>query len=117
MVLRSSPAATVMPIHPLGMLHIPCVAGIASIGVCVGTIVGITCVGNGEANSTANVVGKGDGVGGSEGADVSVNDSEMPPMTSKREMAPIMNPLPIWRRAFIARTPFPLCSMRWEAAH
>jgi len=37
----------------------------------------------------------GDGVGGISGADDSANDSEIPPMTSKREMAPMMNPLPI----------------------
>ena len=57
--------------------------------------------GNGDANSTANVVGMGEGVGGSDGAEVSARDSEMPPITSKSERVPMMNPLPIWRRAFI----------------
>ena len=41
------------------------------------------------------VVGMGDGVCGISGADDSANDNEMPPMTSRREMVPIMNPLPI----------------------
>ena len=51
--------------------------------------------GSGDANSTAKVVGRGEGVGGISGADVSASDREIPPMTSRREMAPIMNPLPI----------------------
>lgn len=116
-VLRSSPTPTVMRFHPLGIAQVPCVALAASARVCVGTDVGMSCVGKAEANSTANVVGKGDGVGGKDGADVSVNESETPPITSKREMAPMMNPLPNWRRAFIFISPFPVYSMRWEAEH
>lgn len=72
-------------------------------------------MGNGEENSTANVVGVEDGVGGRDVAEVSVNDNEMPPITSKREMAPMMNPLPNWRRAFMIRSPFLVCPKRWAA--
>ena len=57
--------------------------------------------GSGEANSTANVVGMEEGVGGEADVDDSVNASEMPPITSRREIAPTMKPLPNWRRAFI----------------
>jgi len=108
-----------MSIHPLGMAQAACTAWVAlatSNGVWVGAAVGIFCVGNGEANSTAKVVGMGDGVGGKDAPDVSVNDSEMPPITSNREMAPMINPLPIWRRAFMFISPFLLFSRRGAAA-
>lgn len=73
-------------------------------------------MGNGEANSTAKVGGMGDGVGGAGGADVSVNDKEMPPMTSIRDRAPMTNPLPNWRRTFMFISPFPSRMMRGEGA-
>jgi hypothetical protein len=92
---------------------IACVVVAIGSSVSVGMAVGISSVGNGEANSTANVVGKGDGVGGRDGVEVSANESEIPPMTSKREIAPIINPLPIWRRVFMIISPHPNCSWRW----
>jgi len=88
-----------MGIHPLGMLQVVGCTGIVGlgrrIGVLVGNAMGRVGDGSGEANSTAKVVGMGEGVGGISGAEVSASDSEMPPMTSRRDMAPMMNPLPI----------------------
>ena len=90
---------TVMGIHPLGMLQVVGCTAIVGLGrrinVLVGTVMGRVEDGSGEANSTTKVVGRGEGVGGISGADVSASDREIPPMTSRREMAPIMNPLPI----------------------
>ena len=43
-------------------------------------------MGKGDANSTENVVEMGDGVGGKVGADVSVNESEMPPNSTYNEV-------------------------------
>ena len=83
-------------------------------GVLVGIAGGRVGEGNGEANSTAKVVGMGEGVGGRDGADVSAKESEMPPMTSRREMVPMMNPLPIWRRAFMVNSPS--LTYLWQSA-
>lgn len=102
-----------MAVQLAGMVHIPWVGLAARARVCVGADVGIACVGNGEAKSTANVVGVEIAVGVKEGADVSVRESEMPPITSKREMAPMMNPLPNWRTAFMGSSPFLVYSKRW----
>lgn len=93
-------ARTVMATQPLGMVH---ETGWASARVAVGVEAagsvgragGNVGEGSGEANSTAKVVGMGEGVDGSGGADDSARDNEMPPMTNKREMTPMMNPLPI----------------------
>jgi len=72
---------------------------IVGLGRRIGVLVGIAGRsvrdGSGDANSTAKVVGMGDGVGGISGADDSANDNEMPPITSRREMAPMIKPLPI----------------------
>lgn len=113
-VLRSSPTPTVMGVQPPGMVQ---AVGVPprSNGVWVGANVGMSCAGNGEENSTANIVGIGDGVNGRDGADVSVKDSEIPPMTSKRDTAAMMNPLPNWRRAFMVRSPIPFRLLPWEA--
>lgn len=73
--------------------------------------------GSGDANSTAKVVGMGEGVGGSDGVDDSASDKEIPPMTNKREMIPMMNPLPIWRRAFMLSSPYPVCLWRSATIH
>ena len=89
-------APTVMRTHPPGMVHVVTdVAVAAGGGVSVGIVVGMFCVGSGDANSTANVVGLRNGVGVGCGADVSANANEMPPMTSMSEIAPMTNPLPI----------------------
>jgi hypothetical protein len=75
------------------------------IGVSVDRASGSVGEGIGEANSTAKVVGMGEGVDGREGADVSARESEIPPMTSRSEIAPMINPLPIWRRTFMVSPP------------
>jgi hypothetical protein len=41
----------------------------------------------------------------------------MPPMTSIRDSVPIMNPLPIWRRAFMINSPYLACSWRSATTH
>jgi len=100
----------VMAIHPAGMVHdVGCANTSVAVGNRVGDSVGVSRKfvgeGSGDANSTAKVVGMGDGVGGISGADDSASDNEMPPMTSRREMAPMIKPLPICRRAFIISSP------------
>jgi hypothetical protein len=108
---------TIMETHPPGMVHEVDGRAVAmDVGVSVGMVVGIFCVGsgNGDANSTAKVVGVENGVGGRDGADVSANANEIPPRTSISEIAPIINPLPIWRRAFIVIPPSLAYSRRWE---
>lgn len=100
---------TVMGIHPVGMLQVVGCTMIVGLGRRIGVLVGIAGRsvrdGSGDANSTAKVVGMGDGVGGISGAVDSASDNEMPPMTSRREMAPMIKPLPICRRAFIISSP------------
>ena len=91
-------ARTVMETHPLGMTQeVGWASAIVGVGVDVSVEVSTNWVGEGrgEAKSTAKVVGMGEGVGGSEGAEVSARDNEMPPMTSKMEITPMINPLPI----------------------
>lgn len=97
---------TVTRTHPAGMVH-DFVGAMVAEGkdVWEGISVGMLCVGNGDANSTANVVGLRNGVGVGAGVDVSAKASEMPPMTSMSEIAPMTNPLPIWRRAFMIIPP------------
>lgn len=78
--------------------------GVMHATVCVTVAVGMggDVVGedeNGDANSTTKIVGMGEGVAGRGGADVSEKASEIPPITSNNDIAPMMNPLPIWRRA------------------
>lgn len=102
-------APTVMAIHPPGMVQVTACASVAvgdarttnSVAGVMNAVGDGIADGTGDANSTAKVVGIGEGVGGREGADDSARDNEMPPITSRREIAPMMNPLPIWRRAFI----------------
>ena len=94
-----------------------CVAVEAGGDVSVGMVVGTFWAGSGDANSTANVVGLGDSAGDEDGVDVSANDNEMPPITSMSETAPMMNPLPIWRRAFMTSPPTLTLVCRGEAAH
>jgi len=85
-----------MGTHPPGKVHVFTVVAVAAgRDVSVGIVVGMLWVGSGDANSTANVVGLRNGVGDEDGADVSANDSEMPPITSINEIAPMTNPLPI----------------------
>ena len=109
---------TVIRIHPLGILQTAaCGVFTTVVGTAVEVAVGIICVGRGDANSTANVVGMGEGVGGDDGAAVSANASEIPPITRISEIAPMINPLPIWRRAFIATSPPQSCRWRWAATH
>lgn len=106
---------TVMGTHPPGMVHVFIGVMVAKGGdVSVGIVVGILCVGSGDANSTANVVGLRNGVGVGDGADVSANANEIPPMTSISEIAPMTNPLPIWRRAFMIIPPTLGLVWRWE---
>lgn len=107
----------VIAIHPVGGVQtVACCVLITMVGVAVGIEVGTDCVGSGDANSTAKVVGMGDGVGGRVDEDVSANASEIPPMTRINETAPMINPLPIWRRTFMPSSQSPCCSWRWEAA-
>ena len=107
---------TVIAIQPAGGLHTTAWGVLTTrVGVAEGIAVGVLCVGRGDANSTANVVGIGEGVGGRVDEAVSANESEIPPMTRISEIAPMIKPLPIWRRAFIANSPPPHCSWKWEA--
>jgi hypothetical protein len=124
MVFRSSFTTTMMGIHPPGTGHEVGWAmgerrveprGVTRSGTSAEGTVGISCVGIGDANSTANVGGMGEGVGGWEDLVDSVNASETPPMTSSKEIAPIMTPLPIWRRTFTVNSPSQACLQQWEA--
>ena len=106
--------------HPAGMVHVTVCARVAlerTTSVSVGRMGGGVGDGMGDANSTANVVGMGDGVGGNSGADDSANEREMPPTTNKREITPMMNPLPNWRRAFIISSPTPISLCRLATIH
>jgi hypothetical protein len=108
-----------METHPAGMTQeVGWARIIVGVGVDVSVEISTNWVGggSGEANSTAKVVGMGEGVGGSDGAEVSARDNEMPPMTSKRETTPMMNPLPICRRVFIINSPSLSCLWRSAAA-
>jgi hypothetical protein len=99
---------TVMETHPAGMTQEVGWARVvveSGVGVSVEISTNWVGEGSGEANSTAKVVGMGEGVGGNDGEEVSARDNEIPPMTSKREIAPMMNPLPICRRAFMINSP------------
>ena len=103
----------VMRTHPLGGVQdVGCAIVVVGKGVTVGRSVGMFCVGRGEANSTANVVGVGNDVGVRAGTEVSASESEMPPITSKREIAPMINPLPNCRRAFMITSPAPVYPWR-----
>lgn len=112
-------APTIIEIHPEGNVQDVGCTMIIGLGrltsVSVGIAEGGVGDGSGEANSTTKVVGMGDGVGGNAGADVSARESEMPPMTSRREMVPMMNPLPICRRAFMISSPYQSCLWRSAA--
>jgi hypothetical protein len=108
---------TVMGIHPPGIEHAAatCKVFVTTNGVGDGMAVGVFWVGIGDANSTANVVGVSGNVGVWDGGDDSANASEMPPITRIRDIAPMINPLPIWRRAFMINSLPPACPWRWEA--
>jgi len=86
-----------MRIHPAGAEH---EVGCTLMDVGLGKLVfvvdggGMVAVAAGDANSTTNVVGRGVGVGGRDGAEVSASASEMPPITRMSETAPIIKPLP-----------------------
>lgn len=107
---------TVIRIQPVGMLQTEGCVFTTAVGIAVEVDVGIICVGRGDANSTANVVGMGEGVGGEDNVDVSASASEIPPITRISEIAPMINPLPICRRTFIPGSPPHSCRWRWEAA-
>jgi len=103
--------------QPLGTVQtaVACTTAVAignGVDVSVETVSGWVGDGIGDANSTENVVGNGVGVGGGVGADVSASANEMPPITSRSENIPMINPLPIWRRAFMLSSPYPVCLWR-----
>ena len=86
---------TVIRIQPVGMLHTGTCVLTTAVGMAVEVDVGMFSVGMGDANSTANVVGMREGVGGDVCADVSASANEIPPITRISEIAPMINPLPI----------------------
>ena len=103
---------TVIRIQPVGMLHTGTCVLTTAVGMAVEVDVGMFSVGMGDANSTANVVGMREGVGGDVCADVSASASEIPPITRINEIAPMINPLPIWRRTFMVSSPCLSCLWR-----
>jgi hypothetical protein len=91
-------APTTMETQPPGIEHVAAwIVFVTTNRVGDGMIVGMFCVesGSGDANSTTNVVGVDCAVGGWDDADVSANASEIPPITRTRDIAPMINPLPI----------------------